>query len=214
MSKFQVGDKVKIRPGISAMTRGTKKDNILYAEHHRVDPYATHEVVAVHANGVGTTYDLKGAYCGFFEDRLESIEEWGKHQVAFNEKASAAWGAYANSRKVRLSDEGRNIFMAGWSACERAKVDAMFDSTIALARKTDPAASKEAAVKVRMKAGVIRDLIIHHLTVHGGLTGTELAEKIGVPRDSVSPRIPQLRNAGRIEEMGRRNGQTVYVRVL
>ena len=212
MSKFKVGDKVKIRPGISAMAIGTLKDNFKYCERHKVDPYATYKIVGVSNRDL--TYYLEGVSVAFWADRLESVEEWGKHQVAINEKANAAWQAYSQSRKVRLSDEGRNIFMAGWSACEKAKVEALFDSTIALARKTDPAASKDAAVKVRMKAGVSRDLIIHHLTVHGGLTGTELAEKIGVPRDSVSPRIPQLRNAGRIEEMGRRNGQTVYIRVL
>ena len=209
MSKFQVGDKVKIRPGISATHKGTKKDNFKYCEHHGVDPYDTYTVASVG----DLTIDLVGVGVGFWPDRLESIEDWGKHKVAWNEQAQAQWTAYSRSRN--LAGVGpRSLYMAGWDACQREKVAAMFDSTIALARKTDPATSQEAAGKVRMKAGVIRDLIIHHLTVHGGLTGTELAQKIGVPRDSVSPRIPQLVKAGRVELMGRRNGQNVYVRVL
>lgn len=212
MSKFQVGDKVKIRPGISAMSSGIK-DNLKYCERWGVDPYAVHKVVNVSAGAWGITYNLEGAPCGFYEDRLESFDEWAKHQVVVTENSSAAWQAFSQSRNTE-SMTRQAIYQAGWDAAERAKVDALFDSTIILARKTDPATSQEAAVKVRMKAGVIRDLIIHHLTVHGALTGTELAEKIGVPRDSVSPRIPQLVRAGRVELMGRRNGQNVYVRVL
>lgn len=45
----------------------------------------------------------------------------------------------------------------------------------------------------------------------GGATCSEIAGLLGIARDSVSPRVGQLKNFGIVHEGGRRKGQTVWV---
>ena len=71
----------------------------------------------------------------------------------------------------------------------------------ALARATDPQTSHEAAAEVdvaKLEAVVVARL------GHGPATTSELSERTGIPRDSLSPRMPSLRRYGLIVDSGQR----------
>jgi len=80
----------------------------------------------------------------------------------------------------------------------------------AVARASDPQTSQDAAARASRQAGKIADLIIQHLDglekVRGvptqGLTGHQLAERTGIPLNSITPRFAQLRRKGLIYAAG------------
>ena len=67
---------------------------------------------------------------------------------------------------------------------------------LALWRKTDPATSREAALSIK-DLGELEGMVLIWLQSHpSGGTSTEIAGGLGLPRDSISPRIPRLREKG------------------
>ena len=71
----------------------------------------------------------------------------------------------------------------------------------ALARNTDPGPSHEAAADVN--AAELARRALAWLQEHGPATSDAIAAGIGVPRDSVSPRMKPLEAAGRVRRDGR-----------
>ena len=73
----------------------------------------------------------------------------------------------------------------------------------ALARRSDPETSHEAAAKVMVT--VVAGLVFVALrSSTDGLTATEIAERTGMERDTVSPRLPELVRAKLIRDSGRK----------
>ena len=73
----------------------------------------------------------------------------------------------------------------------------------ALARRSDPETSHQAAAKVMTEAiAAIILAILRH--AKGGLTATEISELTGIERDTVSPRLPELVRAKLIRDSGRK----------
>lgn len=83
------------------------------------------------------------------------------------------------------------------------------------ARNTDPQTSHIAAHKVDAKTPksvpngndlptAIEKLVYTTLIYEGPMTTVELASVIGVPRDSISPRMPSLVEQGLVEDSGAR----------
>ena len=101
-------------------------------------------------------------------------------------------------------------FSAGYAAgVQREETQKRLAKIPALLRATDPETSFEAAKKAERQAGKLTELVLLHLK-GGYFTAGELAEKIGVPRDSISPRLAPLRRRGLIVKVGTYAGQTVY----
>lgn len=94
--------------------------------------------------------------------------------------------------------------------------DFMQGGTLAKARSADPAESKEAAERMNRsgKSSTLSQAVFECLDLAGGgMTSTEIALKLGVGRDSVSPRMRGLQESGLVRRSGeRRNGQAVWVR--
>lgn len=75
----------------------------------------------------------------------------------------------------------------------------------ALARTTDPATSHEAAAAATPYVGDLKKGIVKVLRgVPSGLTASEIAEQLGLPRDSISPRMPALVKARMVRSIGAR----------
>jgi DNA-binding transcriptional ArsR family regulator len=73
------------------------------------------------------------------------------------------------------------------------------------ARRTDPETSHQAARLAEPKAGTNRELALRTLRQHpDGLTDFELAELTGLQQNSVGKRRGELRDAGLVEDTGRR----------
>lgn len=78
-----------------------------------------------------------------------------------------------------------------------------------LARNSDPDTAKEAAANTN--AARMAALVLADLRKNGPSTSREIAARLNVGRDSVSPRIPQLRLDGCVHETNeRRDGQAVW----
>ena len=131
-----------------------------------------------------------------------------------------AWDSYANgiAEAFDVAPPNKNLprgkgFAAGFAAGYRAglaREDAKALRKIpALFRKTDPSTSVEAAAKVERQAGRLRVLILQHLR-EKDLNAREMASLIGVPRDSISPRLAPLVRRGLIRQVATRDGQAVY----
>lgn len=73
----------------------------------------------------------------------------------------------------------------------------------ALARRSDPSTSHNAAAKVSVNeiAAQCLDAI---RAAPEGLTATEISERTGIERDTVSPRLPELVRARLIRDSGRK----------
>ena len=81
---------------------------------------------------------------------------------------------------------------------------------IAWARHGDPLTSYQAAERVTRTLPDREQAVIYALQ-GGPATSRELAERLRVGRDSISPRMKPLREQGRVEPTGeRRDGQTVW----
>ena len=81
---------------------------------------------------------------------------------------------------------------------------------IAWARHGDPLTSYQAAAKVTRTLTDREQAVVYALQ-GGPATSRELAERLRVGRDSISPRMKPLREQGRVEATGeRRDGQTVW----
>lgn len=77
------------------------------------------------------------------------------------------------------------------------------------ARANDPATSKAAGKPTRLS---LRERV-QGILCHGhSATGTEIAEQLGARLNSVTPRLAELRRAGKIKDSGqRRDKQIVWV---
>lgn len=136
----------------------------------------------------------------------------------FLAKKAASWQTYAES-VARIS--GHNVahigmprekgFTAGYDKGYYHGVMRTLASQTdtALARKTDPASAQQAAARATRQAGKLKDLVIQHLR-EADLTASEIAQRIGVPRDSISPRIAPLVRTGRIHVVAGKGKQAVY----
>lgn len=73
----------------------------------------------------------------------------------------------------------------------------------ALARRSDPSTSHDAAAKVNvtMLGYEILEMIRQHPE---GLTATEISQYTRIERDTVSPRLPELVRAGFIRDSGKK----------
>lgn len=79
------------------------------------------------------------------------------------------------------------------------------------ARKDDPSTSKQAAKPLRIG---LRQLVLDAIKAHGGANGHEIEAVVARPLNSITPRLAELRKAGRIKDSGtRRDGQIVWVAV-
>ena len=78
----------------------------------------------------------------------------------------------------------------------------MTDDLFALARNSDPATSKDAARSLDVER--LQKFVLTWLNFSAGLTAQELADYIGVPRDSISPRIRPLVDKGLVMDSGLR----------
>ena len=81
---------------------------------------------------------------------------------------------------------------------------------VAFARAGDPLTSKEAAARVT-KTLTTRERQVLAALEHGPGTCREIAERLRMGRDSISPRMGPLEAAGRVERTGeRRDRQAVW----
>ena len=94
-------------------------------------------------------------------------------------------------------------------------VQLSFTDQPALARALDPETSRQAAQSVDVER--LQSEILYFLAARNnlGATASELAQLIGVPRDSISPRLKPLESLGRIARSGTRKqlsgrSQTVW----
>ncbi len=69
----------------------------------------------------------------------------------------------------------------------------------ALARTSDPQTSKRAAARVRINP--LEEKVLAVLAEHGPMDTKEIAEKAGVDRVSISPRMKPLETKGKIERV-------------
>ena len=77
------------------------------------------------------------------------------------------------------------------------------------ARANDPATSKAAGKPTRLS---LRERVQGILCLGHTATGTEIAEQLGARLNSVTPRLAELRRAGKIKDSGqRRDKQIVWV---
>ena len=83
----------------------------------------------------------------------------------------------------------------------------------ALARRSDPQTSHEAARSV--KVNVLESYVLHALKMNPqGLTASEIAEKTGHPLNTISPRTAPLQRKGFIKDSGtRRDRKIVWVAI-
>lgn len=72
------------------------------------------------------------------------------------------------------------------------------------ARKSDPHTSHDAANKADVNT--LQLAVLTHLKTIGPASTNEISEATGIPRDSLSPRIPVLREKGLVEDSGERRG--------
>lgn len=78
----------------------------------------------------------------------------------------------------------------------------------ALARRTDPPTSHEAAAKVH--AETLAERVVESLRVYGPATSDELAVRLGLKLVTVSPRLRPLVRAFRVHESGKRAGKILW----
>lgn len=105
-------------------------------------------------------------------------------------------GANLHSEQVRVADRFAP------PSPKRRKPHEMTDLFFhALARRSDPTTSHDAAAKVNVKETAMRVLAAIK-TAPNGLTATEIAREINVERDTVSPRLPELVRAGLVLDSG------------
>lgn len=67
-----------------------------------------------------------------------------------------------------------------------------------------PATSRAAAESVAARAEIIREKVLHMLTVFPDATPDEAAAFLSVDKLSVRPRFSELAKAGKVEDSGRR----------
>lgn len=78
-------------------------------------------------------------------------------------------------------------------------------------RNTDPETSHQAWEGVKNKVTKRQAQVVGVLRELGPRTCREIAFRLGLDRDSVSPRIPALREMGLVRDSGeRRSGETVW----
>lgn len=78
----------------------------------------------------------------------------------------------------------------------------------ARARRNDPQTSKDAAGRVD---GVqLARRVLDALRAGGAGSSHEIADRLGMPRDSISPRMKPLEIAGAVRRAGRRDGKTIW----
>lgn len=82
----------------------------------------------------------------------------------------------------------------------------------ALARRTDPDTSRAAAAKVG--TAILESIVLQHLRRQGPATTLEIAERTGIDRVSISPRLRPLANRGLVRESGQRRGGGIVWQVL
>lgn len=121
--------------------------------------------------------------------------------------------AFDRSPPHKASPRGQG-FSAGFAAGYRTGIQRTNNPLSgrqipALFRASDPQTSVEAAEVASRQAGKLTDLVLNHLRT-ADLSAGELAQKIGVPRDSISPRIAPLVRRGVIVPVAKRDRQTVY----
>lgn len=73
----------------------------------------------------------------------------------------------------------------------------------ALARRSDPETSHDAAKAVRAQQ-IAESILACLRTQPDGLTATEISDYTGIERDTVSPRLPELVRARLIRDSGRK----------
>ena len=73
----------------------------------------------------------------------------------------------------------------------------------ALARRSDPETSHEAAKAVHA-TDIATEILAVICSSTDGLTATEISERTGIERDTVSPRLPELVRARLIRDSGRK----------
>ena len=82
----------------------------------------------------------------------------------------------------------------------------LFTPSTARARNTDPATSHEAAAQVERSGSAEVDRVRALQAVHQwpGSTSAELADRIGMDRHAIARRLPELREAGKVENGDKR----------
>lgn len=128
----------------------------------------------------------------------------------------------ADPRYERGYDAGYSLGLAhghtkGYDeAVAKYRVPVSITPSQAFARATDPSTSHQAAEAVARKAGKIADLILVELGSGGlrpptyGLTGKQLAQRTGVPLNSITPRFAQLVRKGLIYAYSGTGRETVW----
>lgn len=108
-------------------------------------------------------------------------------------------------------------FTKGYAAAvAKYRVPVSITPSQAFARATDPSTSHQAAEVMTRKAGKIADLILVELGSGGlrpptyGLTGKQLAQRTGVPLNSITPRFAQLVRKGLIYAYSGAGRETVW----
>lgn len=77
----------------------------------------------------------------------------------------------------------------------------------AKARRTDPQTAHDAAATVDTTMG--ESLVIEALTRFGPMNTTEIAAKIGRPRENISSRLRPLERKGIVKDSGARRGSSI-----
>jgi DNA-binding transcriptional ArsR family regulator len=72
----------------------------------------------------------------------------------------------------------------------------------ALARKTDPTSSHEAARVVGYRLSNLQAKVREALRVLGDMPVSDIAEAIGEPRDTISPRLKPMEKHGFVKRLG------------
>ena len=78
----------------------------------------------------------------------------------------------------------------------------------ARARASDPQTSRDAAARIDGES--LAGKVLEELRAHGPGTSHELAERMGLPLVTVSPRMKPLETANLVERGGQRGGRTVW----
>lgn len=75
-------------------------------------------------------------------------------------------------------------------------------------------ASRDAYAEIRPGLSTRQEAVYHAMWAwndfHGPITCRNLAKKLNLPRDSISPRVGELKNKGLVREIGRAGRETIY----
>lgn len=228
MSNIQVGDLVKVanQASFDMLERWSKRNSLDIFK----DIEQLHEVTGVCDRGyirVGDMSANEGWSAHRFvkvtpkavsPERTAEINNALGIPSPFVKARQEAWDRFLASRRkanqylpfpdglVRTTHDA--AFEAGvLHGIKQAQAQQAAQTTIALARHSDPATSKAAAKRVK---GVTLESLVLKALEFRNMTGKEIAVHTGVPLNSVTPRLAPLRRKGLIYAYAGRGGETVW----